>query len=151
MNIKTFWKKEIHINELHISANPENKKEVEGLLKQFEDKNIITLINPINDMKVKVEINQIESIETFSNYSIVVLYNEKNHYMIQKRLKDLEYLNKFGIVRISNSVMVNINRIKQFKSSENARLEVETKTNKKYVVSRHYAKKIKEEILCLDI
>ncbi|MGX6978021.1 LytTR family DNA-binding domain-containing protein [Vagococcus elongatus] len=151
MIIKTSWENDMPLNELHIHANLKNKKEVESILLKIEKSQVLPLINPLNNRIVKVEINRISSIESYTQSSIVRVSNEKQEYFIQKRLKELDYLNQYGLFRVNNSVMVNLADVQSFQVIENARLEVSTVDNRSYIVSRHYAKKIKEELSCSNI
>lgn len=70
-------------------------------------------------------------------------------FYVKGRLKDLEILSISGIVRINNSVLLNLTEIVSFSNGQYARLEVHTNNGQKHTVSRHYAKKIKEELQCL--
>lgn len=148
MLIKIIWKKDCSLDEMHINANPKNKKTVESILHKLVKNKHLNLIHPVNNRSLKVDVQTIESIESYSSSSIVKLSNDKQEYIIQKRLKELEHLNQYGLFRVNNSVMVNISKIESFQVIGNARLEVITNDNQKYIVSRHYAKKIKEELLC---
>lgn len=151
MRIKRVWDKTISLNELILNAHPENKTKVDMLLTKLEQKKHIALINPTNNRTVKVDIDSILTIESYTQLSIVKLSNDKQEYYIQKRLKDLDQLNQYGLFRINNSMMINISKIKSFQAVENARLEMITQDNQIYTVSRYYAKKIKEELSCSNI
>ena len=151
MIIKTIWKKFLPLDELHICANPENKKEVKKIISIMKKREVITLINPTNSRNVIVEYSEILSIESYTQTSIVKVIGEKQEYFINKRLKELDFLNQYGLFRVSNSIMLNIKSIQSFQVVKNARLNVITKDNHSYTVSRHYAKQIKEKLTCSNI
>jgi|GEM_PF-636362 len=150
MFAKMHWKKEIPRNEMHIHANPDDKETVQSVLDRMEKGEKITLVNPVNNRSIVMDIRRIESIETYDGSSIVKVAGEAREYMIPKRLKELEHLGRLGLLRVSNSVMLNVSHIQSFEVIGNARLEVETKGKQKYIVSRHYASRIKEELSCLS-
>lgn len=151
MIIKTKWVDVLPLNELHLSANPENRNEVEKIISGLVTKEVLQLINPVNNRNVKVEFSKIISIESYTQMSIVRVFEERQEYYINKRLKELDFLNRFGLFRVNNSVMINIKNVQSFQVIENARMDVVMKDNSSYVVSRHYAKKIKEELTCSSI
>ncbi|WP_100065492.1 LytTR family DNA-binding domain-containing protein [Miniphocaeibacter massiliensis] len=68
--------------------------------------------------------------------------------MLNMRLKKFEetFIDK-NIIRINNSVFININYIKSFQSLKNARIEVVLEGGIKYFVSRYYIKNFRERLL----
>ncbi|MEE6695463.1 LytTR family DNA-binding domain-containing protein [Pediococcus acidilactici] len=50
-------------------------------------------------------------------------------------------------MRINNSTILNINQVTEFKTAKYARIEVHTKNAECFIVSRHYAKKVKEWLI----
>lgn len=83
-----------------------------------------------------------------SLYNPPIYLLNQQEYILQKRLKDLTDLENLNFYRINNSQILNLNAVHSFQLGEHARLEVHTKTGSTYVVSRHYAKKIKEKLSC---
>ena len=69
-------------------------------------------------------------------------------YLINKRLKELESLNKNNFAKINNQTIINIDEIKEFSSAPNARLEVLLSDKSSYFVNRNYVKIIKERLSC---
>ena len=138
MNINFTWVKEKALNEIDIFANPENRAKLERLEKQLQQEQEIVAIDPKNNRSIKLPLDQIVSFETMG----------QQNYLMQKRLKELVTLESQNFYRINNSQILNLNCVQSFQLGEHARLEVHTKTDSTYIVSRHYAKKIKEELSC---
>lgn len=147
MNINFTWVKEKALNEIDIFANPENRIVLERLEQQLQQEREILAIDPKNNRSVKIQLDQILSFETMGHLVKIYLLNQQE-YILQKRLKDLTDLENLNFYRINNSQILNLNAVQSFQLGEHARLEVHTKTGSTYVVSRHYAKKIKEKLSC---
>ncbi|MDT2436585.1 LytTR family DNA-binding domain-containing protein [Enterococcus avium] len=147
MNINFTWVKEKALNEIDIFANPENRAKLERLEKLLQQEQEIVAIDPKNNRSIKLPLDQIVSFETMGHLVNVHLINQQN-YLMQKRLKELVTLESQNFYRINNSQILNLSCVQSFQLGEHARLEVHTKTDSTYIVSRHYAKKIKEELSC---
>lgn len=147
MNINFTWVKEKALNEIDIFANPENRIVLERLEQQLQQEREILAIDPKNNRSVKIQLDQILSFETMGHLVKIYLLNQQE-YILQKRLKDLTDLENLNFYRINNSQILNLNAVQSFQLGEHARLEVHTRTGSTYVVSRHYAKKIKEKLSC---
>ncbi|MDQ0229896.1 LytTR family DNA-binding domain-containing protein [Metabacillus malikii] len=145
MKIKFRWDKQRAIDEIEIIANPVNKEKLGSLKDGLETSISLNVQNPKNNRQLRIDIQQIEMIKALGHLCKVVLVN-KEEYLLQKRLKELEILEDNGLYRINNSTILNLSQVASFKSGEYARLEVYTKNNTKYLVSRHYAKLIKEKL-----
>lgn len=147
MNINFTWVKEKALNEIDIFANPENRIVLESLEHQLQQEREILAIDPKNNRSVKIQLDQVISFETMGHLVKIYLLNQQE-YILQKRLKDLMDLENLNFYRINNSQILNLNAVQSFQLGEHARLEVHTRTGSTYVVSRHYAKKIKEKLSC---
>lgn len=147
MNINFTWVKEKALNEIDIFANPENRIVLERLEQQLQQEREILAIDPKNNRSVKIQLDQILSFETMGHLVKIYLLNQQE-YILQKRLKNLTDLENLNFYRINNSQILNLNAVQSFQLGEHARLEVHTRTGSTYVVSRHYAKKIKEKLSC---
>lgn len=64
------------------------------------------------------------------------------------RLKNFEekFINK-NMMRINNSVIININYIERFQTMKNSRMKVVLEEGINYFVSRYYIKNFKERLL----
>ena len=149
MNINFTWVKEKPLNEIDICANPENKSKLQVLEKHLQQEKIILATDPKNNRSVKVPLTQIEAFETMGHLAKVILTNQQT-YLLQKRLKELVHFESDHFFRINNSQILNLNSVHSFQLGDHARLEVHTKTTTVYVVSRYYAKNIKEKLSCLN-
>ncbi|MGM0168121.1 hypothetical protein IGI39_003133 [Enterococcus sp. AZ135] len=147
MNINFTWVKEKALNEIDIFANPENETKLLHLQKNLNQEQEILAVDPKNNRSIKLPLNQIEFFETMGHLVKVNLLNQQT-YILQKRLKELINLENENFYRINNSQVLNLNIVDSFQLGEHARLEVHTKTKAAYVVSRHYAKNIKERLSC---
>lgn len=148
MFIKLVWKKEVPETEMQVLANPEKKEAVENILRNIREEKMFTVIEERSNRSIKVRVSEIEMILSDGSRSMVVMPIIKGDYYLQKRIKELGDLSKYGIIRINQSMLLNIKQIKSFSVIDNARLEVETVAKNRYIVSRSYAKKIKEDLSC---
>ena len=147
MNINFTWVKEKALNEIDIFANPENKTTLKRLEKQLQQEQELLAVDPKNNRSIKLPLDQIVSFETMGHLVKVFMHNKQSYHM-SKRLKELVDLERQNFYRINNSQILNLNCVQSFQLGEHARLEVHTKTGSTYVVSRYYAKKIKEKLSC---
>ena len=75
----------------------------------------------------------------------VMSFLHHERYLLAVRLKIVEkQFTSYGFVRINISTLVNRSFIKAFRSTDNARVEIEMKNGSKFIVNRHYVKKFKE-------
>ncbi|ULG72217.1 LytTR family DNA-binding domain-containing protein [Macrococcus brunensis] len=129
----------------NIIAHPDNEK----LLKeQFLSVEIKIELNELRtNRNVQVYLSDIEAISSFTHKSKVRLTNGEGYY-IKGRLKDLEYLGNHGLNRINNQEMINIKEVTHYSIDSGSRLIVNCKSGNDYIVSRYYAKSIKEKLKC---
>ncbi|TRZ39559.1 LytTR family transcriptional regulator [Niallia circulans] len=145
MKLNFIWDKKQEIDKVDIKAHPVNKDKLETLKQGFCTDVTLNVQNLKNNRKLRIDIHQIEVIVSLGHLSKILLAS-KEEYLLQKRLKELQTLEANGFFRINNSTILNLSQVASFRSSEYARLEVFTKNDNKYLVSRHYAKLIKEKL-----
>ncbi|GGI65183.1 hypothetical protein GCM10011482_08370 [Enterococcus alcedinis] len=145
MKITYQWDPLQPLNEVNIIANEKNQAEVEKISKHLNTVTNLSVINPTNDRKLLLPLTEIECFESFGHLC-KVFTKEQDVYLIQKRLKEIPKMNLHHFQQINNATILNIAMIQSFHSGEHARLEVHTTTNQSYIVSRHYAKQIKEKL-----
>ncbi|MEG0294962.1 LytTR family DNA-binding domain-containing protein [Enterococcus sp.] len=145
MKITYQWDPLQPLNEVNIIANEKNQAEVEKIAKHLNTVINLSVINPTNDRKLLLPLTEIECFESFGHLC-KVFTKEQDVYLIQKRLKEIPKMNLHHFQQINNATILNIAMIQSFHSGEHARLEVHTTTNQSYIVSRHYAKQIKEKL-----
>ncbi|MGA3602953.1 LytTR family DNA-binding domain-containing protein [Lysinibacillus agricola] len=146
MNINYIWKDDQPVNEIDMISNPINENMLLQLEKSINSSVFFNAINPKNNRMTVVELSKIEAIESLGHLSKLILY-DGSELLLKKILKELNHLEHFDFFRINNSTILNLLHIDSFGSGSHARLEIFTKNNHKYMVSRHYAKKIKERLL----
>lgn len=145
MKVNYLWSKGYSINEISIHLHPDNKLLATKIESIVCLENRIEVINPRNKRLTKLNVDRIFIIEAMDNLSKV--YTVDNEiFFVKGRLKDLEKLQLTGMFRINNSVILNIEQIESFQNGKYARLEVYTRSGQSFIVSRHYAKKIREEL-----
>lgn len=91
------------------------------------------------------EADDIIYFESVDNMTFFYLENE----LFQTKLKLYEIENKFigtNIIRISKSVIVNLNHVKSILPKMNGCLELLLENNNKVIVSRHHAKEFKAKL-----
>lgn len=145
MKLNFIWDKERAIDEVEIIANPVNIEKLAFINEGLSSNTTLNVQNPKNNRRLRIEIQQIISIEAIGHLTKVILINNEE-YLLQKRLKELQVLEAKGLYRINNSTILNLAHVQSFASGEYARLEVFTTNNNKYIASRHYAKRIKEKL-----
>ncbi|MFP7473448.1 LytTR family DNA-binding domain-containing protein [Niallia taxi] len=145
MKLNFIWDKNKELDEVDIKAHPINKDKLETIKQVLGSSITLNVQNPKNNRKLRIDIQQVEVIVSLGHLSKTILAS-KEEYLLQKRLKELQTLEANGFFRINNSTILNLSQVASFRSSEFARLEVFTKNNNKYLVSRHYAKLIKEKL-----
>ncbi|WP_419743663.1 LytTR family DNA-binding domain-containing protein [Macrococcoides bohemicum] len=135
-----------HLNKdvIHLESHESNKDLVNNLINFFEAK--ITLIDIKTNKSIKVSVNQIESIESFTHLSKVNLVDDSLFY-IKGRIKEFSDFTQYKIVKINNSQLFNLIHINQFSSDKASRLLIISNSNKEYIVSRYYSREIKEMLL----
>ncbi|MCB5951458.1 LytTR family transcriptional regulator [Enterococcus sp. BWT-B8] len=148
MKINYFWDKDYSLNEIGIQLNPQNQHLTTKLDLNLNGYPKLEVINPMNERKSTINYSEIYLIEAMDHLSKIYTIDEKIFYA-KGRLKEFEALSINGIIRINNSVMLNLTEVAAFNNGQYARLEVHTKNGQTHIVSRHYAKQIKEEFQCL--
>ncbi|MGL5414800.1 MAG: LytTR family DNA-binding domain-containing protein [Clostridium sp.] len=144
MKLKIFFDKMINKQELRIQSHPDNKELISELKNYLGQE--LTVINPLNDRKIQVNLNSILVFQSEGTMCSVKMKNGEL-YLIKKRLKNIEILGYKDFVKINNQTIINIKEIKEFASATNARLEVVLNDKTSYFVNRHYVKLIKERLL----
>lgn len=148
MKIYHSWDEKMTLNEVNIRIHPVNKNIVQRIEKVLKEDSAVEVINPKNERMVIIDCSSIYLIEAMDHLSKLITIDDEVFY-IKGRLKDLEGKLQKKVLRINNSTLLNINEIESFKNGNHARLEVHTKNQQVHIVSRHYAKNIKEELKCL--
>ena len=146
MNLTYYWNDTQPVDELKIIAHPKNKKYASRLEKALEiNEPQVQVINPKNNRKLLLSLNKIEVIKSLGHLCQVHT-KDGQQFLIQNRLKNLLALNFPNLIQINNSTILNLKQVTSFESGQNARLEVHTHNQNLYMVSRHYAKLIKEKL-----
>jgi len=145
MKFNYIWNNNHSTSEIDIISNPSNKEWLSTLEQQVSQPITINATDLKTNRQVMIDLNQIEAIEASGHFTKVYLL-DGTELLLNKILKELAYLESFHLVRINNSIILNLKQIQSFASGSHARLEVITKQQHKYIVSRHYAKSIKEKL-----
>ncbi|MBL3530298.1 LytTR family transcriptional regulator [Companilactobacillus zhachilii] len=146
MKVNFNWDALYSLTEIGMQLNPQNyhlKNKLESFL---SDRVHIEVINPKNERRSLLDCSQILSIEAMDSLSKVYTINNEVFYT-KGRLKNFEILEGTNLFRINNNVVINLAEVTGFKTGKYAQLEVFTKEQQVFIVSRHYAKKLKEELI----
>lgn len=146
MKINILIDKILNKDEIEIKVSPENINLGQDLKNYIRQISKLTVINPKNDSKIKVNMNDILDFQS-EGHMCCVKMKSKELYLINKRLKEIESLNYKSFVKINNQTIINLNEVKEFSSAPNARLEVILSDESSHFVNRHYVKIIKEKLL----
>lgn len=141
MKINYLWDANYSKDKICIQLHPSNQ----NLKINITSEQWLEVIDPNNQRHLKLDHQQILIIEAMDNLSKIYTIDNRIYY-VRGRLKDLEYLTRVKIFRINNSLILNLNEVKNFKSGKYARLEVQTNDDQIFIVSRHYAKQIREAL-----
>jgi len=145
--INHIWNDSKNLNEIDITSNSINKKTVENIESYLNKENQISVIEIKSNRNVFLFLSEIEVITSLGHMS-QVLTSEGNKYYLNKRLKELAYLENDFLCRINQSVILNLKKITEFNVEQYSRLSVTTNSKTDYLISRHYAKNIKERLSC---
>lgn len=146
MKLNFYWEEKQSTNRVDIFSHPINQKQVSKIKELFNQTLLLT--EPSNNRKKVIPVDEIEAIISLGHLSKVTLINQEN-YFYDKRLKELRYLEELHFNQVNQSTIINLNEISSFQAEKHARLELITKSNQHYIVSRHYTKQLKERLLCL--
>ncbi|TYS29399.1 LytTR family DNA-binding domain-containing protein [Bacillus pumilus] len=143
MKLRFIWNQEKDVTEVDVISHPHNQERLQKIEAILETHPSLTVKDPKNDRQSLLPLEQIEAISALGHMSKVLTANRQT-YFLNKRLKDLKWLENEHFFRINNAVILNLAQVHSFVAGTYARLEVETMSQNSYTVSRHYAKYIKE-------
>ncbi|WP_433945069.1 LytTR family DNA-binding domain-containing protein [Paenibacillus sp. SN-8-1] len=134
----------INRNIAKVTTHPEEKGTWSSMKEALRgcDKQII-VINAKNDRNVQIPLNSIAAIQSEDRMCCVHLHNGEK-YLLSKRLKVVEEeLGASDFLKINNQTIINTKYIKEFFSTEHARIKAVLTDNTSYLVSRHYIKQFR--------
>lgn len=145
MDIEYAWDGEYAEDKMGVLLNPANKHLADTLEEAVVHVPQLEVIDPTNDRRIKLPCSDVLAIEAMDHLSKVHTVDNKV-YFIKGRLKDFAEYTPHRLFRINNSIILNLSKVVGFKSGRHARLEVYTTDGQRFIVSRHYAKQIKEAL-----
>lgn len=149
MKIHFTWEEKKDKQTLDIISHPDNKNKLLGLDKLIDTNKTLLVTSPNNNRKQVILISNIESINAVGHLTKITLVDQTNYFLSQ-RLKELHFLEKDNLYQINQSTIINLRQIKLFQAEKHARLELMTYSGQAFIVSRHYAKIIKERLKCIN-
>lgn len=124
-------------------AEQENWIHIEEALNTTEKK--LVVINAKNNRNVQILLSYIAVIESEDRMcSVRVITGEM--FLLNKRLKFVEESLDSHFLKINNQTIVNTSYIKEFSSTDNARIKVILNDNSSYFVSRFYIKNFRGKL-----
>lgn len=145
MKITYQWEVEQPEKEVRVISHPINQQMVQQFERIIQAERNLTVVDSRNNRKYVIKLTEINYIEAFAHLSKVYLIDGRE-YLLQKKLKELNELEIFHFYRINHSTIVNMEQVASFAVGTQARLELFTKNRQKLMVSRHYAKQIRERL-----
>ncbi|GCF94375.1 hypothetical protein NRIC_22660 [Enterococcus florum] len=137
------WQQEKAVNEIDVISHPFNREKLKQLEQTLQHSTTISVIDPKNNRTKLLAVPLIETITAMGHQSKICT-TAGERFFLSKKLKELGDLEQQQLFRINNSTILNLTHAASFAAGQHARLEVQTKTGNTYIVSRHYAKQIKE-------
>ncbi|OAB27029.1 hypothetical protein PMSD_23925 [Paenibacillus macquariensis subsp. defensor] len=125
-------------------AEQENWRNIKEAIDSSEKK--LVVMNPKNDRNVQILLSSIAVIDSEDRMcSVRVITGEM--FLLNKRLKFVEeILDSPHFLKINNQTIVNTGYIKEFSSTDNARIKVILTDNSSYFVSRYYIKNFRGKL-----
>lgn len=116
--------------------------EVKKIISLFEEKQFI--IGKLDNCSYQIKIDDIYYLET--NEDRTFIYCKDRVYETNIRLYELEEkLDVRSFVRISKSILLNLNKLVSVKALLNGRYEALLVNNEKLIINRHYVNGFKEK------
>lgn len=128
---------------IRLTGHPRNREWLQRMISKLTDGERLTVVDPRNQRTYKLGYNEIVVIEALDRQSRVQTITGRIYY-VNGRLKAIVGLSNHGLVRINRSTILNLEHVVSFGTEKYARLIVEVDDGRQYVVSRHYAKQIRE-------
>jgi DNA-binding LytR/AlgR family response regulator len=92
-----------------------------------------------------LEPSQIYYCESVDN--VVYAYTNDNVYKVSNTLSELEmFFKDLSFFRCSKAMIINLNTVSSFKSEMGNRIDTTLKNGEHIIISRHYAKLLREEL-----
>lgn len=147
MKFNFHWNATKDTNQVDLISHPDNKELLHSLENYINKDRTLLVTHPSSGRHQVIQVSDIESVTSLSHLSKITLKNQDS-FFYSKRLKELSFLESYDLFQINQSTLINLREIKLFQTEKYARIELITKSNQHYMVSRHYAKTIKEKLLC---
>ncbi len=123
------------------SRKSELVKEIYKSLIYFES----SIIGKINDRNFSLPLNQIYYFDSVDNKTFA--YDKDKVYEINHRLYQLEdELKSTPYIRVNKNTIINIKKLKSFKSTINGRMEATLINGEKIKITRNYVPMLKEKL-----
>lgn len=147
LRINHIWNELKSRDEIDLISHPVNQEKLEKIVTYLNKDMQLNVIELKNNRTVLIHVSDIEVITSLGHMSQVLTVEGKLYYL-NKRLKELGYLEKESLFKINQSTILNLETIVEFNVEQYSRLMVTTKSEHDYLISRHYAKTIKERLSC---
>lgn len=147
LRINHIWNELKSRDEIDLISHPVNQEKLEKIVTYLNKDMQLNVIELKNNRTVLIHVSDIEVITSLGHMSQVLTVEGKQYYL-NKRLKELGYLEKESLFKINQSTILNLETIIEFNVEQYSRLMVTTKSEHDYLISRHYAKTIKERLSC---
>jgi len=147
LRINHIWNDLKNVAEIDLISHSINKAALKKIETYLNTENQINVIELKNNRTVLIKLSDIEVITSLGHMS-QILTIEGKIYHLNKRLKELYHLESDSICKINQSTILNLDKIMEFNVEQYSRLTVTTKSKNSYLISRHYAKNIKERLSC---
>lgn len=141
MKISIITDDQLNPDQVEIRLHPSNQEQMS--LKKMIEAQYHPLIGYQDDQVIKLISQDIYYIEVIDDK--VILYTKKETYTSKYRLYALEDQYP-SFVRIHKSMIVNIDKIRSFKSCLNAKIEAQLDNGETIEINRTYVKALKERI-----
>lgn len=143
MKIIFNWDSKCAQDTIVVHSQPQNQATVESAFKKLTFDQSIQVRDARTDRLQNISLTAIESFTAFG-YLAKVATIDGNDYYYPSNLKQLAPFSQNSFLRINNTTILNLQQVANFAVGSNARLVVYTQSGRRYIVSRYYARQIRE-------
>ncbi|WP_297079095.1 LytTR family DNA-binding domain-containing protein [uncultured Enterococcus sp.] len=150
MKLNWFFEPNRDSEKIDIHLHPTNKNVASQITSLLQPERKLEVSDPITQRKSYVTCRDVFWIESMDHVSKLYTLDQQVFYL-KGRLKEFNNLVEWGLIRINNTTILNLNQVISFQTDRNACLTVYTKNEHYFRISRHYTKAIRQQLLRFQV